>query len=409
MANVNYLLASGRLIARRKAPYFAEVINSLVPTVFKGLGTIGVTKRLLLVYDPEWIALRNPDEMAALYWHETMHVILNHFDRRGEKDPFIYNVAGDLFINDQGRGAGFVFPKGGLFPEQFGLAPNLTTDEYYTELMKQAKEALKELVDRLNGDGWQSGECGSGAGNPFKGEPDEGDPANGARSEAEAGQLRIRTAEAIKQHVSAKGRGSVPSGLDRWADGALETPKVPWQTELAIATRHAIAYRPGAVDLSFSRSSRRQAALGYGPGVPMIPAYVRPVPRVCFVLDTSGSMGDDRIMAAIDESAGILESVGAEITFLSIDAAVHGVTQVRSVEELKQLVKGGGGTDFRPAFKAAMELVPRCEVLIYATDGDGPAPSEPPPFKTIWLLIDCYREPAEWGDKIHISARADAS
>src|SRR5688500_14590192 len=106
MSNVYDKLAAGRLIAKRKAVYFTGMIQALVPHETPGLGTIGVTKNSVLVYDPEWIAQRTHDEMGGLYWHETMHLVLDHHGRRGDKNPFLYNVAGDVFINDQGRNAG---------------------------------------------------------------------------------------------------------------------------------------------------------------------------------------------------------------------------------------------------------------------------------------------------------------
>jgi predicted metal-dependent peptidase len=402
------LLAAGRLIASKKAPYFRALIQALVPYAVPGLGTIGITKHMLLVYDPEWIAQRTQEEMGALYWHEVMHKVLDHHNRRGDKNPYLYNVAGDIFINDQGRNMQLMFPKGGMFPELFGFPKNLSTEEYYALLYKKAEEQIKEIIDELQKDpnAWKSGQCGSGAGNPMENEPDG--PETGARSESELQQLRQRVAEAVKQHVQSKGRGDLPLGIDRWADEVTKPPKVPWQTILGRVVRQAVAFRPGAVDYSYSRISRRQGGIGFGPGRPIVPAFVRPVPRVAFVLDTSGSMGQDQLAAGIAEATGVLKATGAEITFMSCDYAVHAVGKVTNPAELAKLVKGGGGSSFVPAFEHLAKMRDRPQLAVFATDGAILVPPQPPKgMRVIWLLIGASTPPTtEYGDRIEVEEAA---
>lgn len=406
MSTVNEKLAAGRLIATRKAPYFGAMINALVPTVVEGLGTIGVTKDAMLVYDPAWIEKRDFDEMGALYWHEVMHLVLNHHGRRGDRDPLLWNVAGDIFINDQGRSTlQLKFPAGGCFPEKFKdksgapLKPNLTADEYYSLLLEAGKDAAQKALDGMQGDGdWQSGKCGSGAGNAREDEP-AGSGKEGARSESDVQQTRMRVAEAVKAHAQGgghgKGRGNMPLGLDRWADEFTKPPKVPWQAILARTIRQAVSYRPGAVDYSYSRISRRQGGVGFGVGNPVLPAFVRPVPEVAFVLDTSGSMSQVQLASGIAETLGVLRSCGSEITFLSCDYAVHAHATLTQPSQLARLVKGGGGSSFDPAFEHLARMRRRPQVAIFATDGDICVPATPPRgMDVIWLLIDSGDDPA---------------
>lgn len=427
MTSVNDLLAAGRLIASRKAPYFRSMITALVPHPTPGLGTIGVTKTALLIYDPEWIALRTQDEMGALYWHEVMHLVLNHHGRRGDKDPFLYNVAGDIFINDQGRNMGLQFPPGGMFPELFGFPKNLTTEEYYGLLLKEVEEKVKQIVESKQGKqgDWKSGQCGSGAGNKIEGEPEsggkgegegdeEGTGDDGGRSESELQQTRMRVAEQVRDHARQnKGRGSMPLGLDRWADEALKPAKVPWQSVLGRVVRQAVAYRPGAVDYSYSRISRRQSGVGFGVGRPVLPAFVRPVPQVAFILDTSGSMGQEQLAAGLAEAAAVLQATGAEITFMSCDYAVHAVGKVENPAQLAKLVKGGGGSSFIPAFEHLAKMRKRHQLAVFATDGDISVPTHAPrDMRVVWLLIDAYRgsnAPCDWGDKIVVSTRGEVA
>lgn len=400
-------LAAGRLIATRKAPYFRMMITSLVPHPVPGLGTIGVTKDALLVYDPEWIAERNQDEMGALYWHEVMHLVLSHHQRRGSRHPLLWNIAGDIFINDQGRSTlQLVFPPGGCFPEKFKdkngkpFPSNLSADEYYALLLELGEDSAEDQRSKCGtgkpGD-WQSGKCGSGAGNELDDEPEDSGK-EGGRSESEIQQTRMQVAQAVKAHVAqhGTGRGSVPLGLDRWADDVTKPPKVRWQDVLARTVRQAVAYRPGAVDYSFSRVSRRQGAVGFGPGRPVLPAFVRPVPRVAFVLDTSGSMSGDQLTAGLTEAIGVLKTCGSEITFLSCDYAVHAVGKVQSPAHFAKPVKGGGGSSFIPAFEHINKMRERPQLVVFATDGDICVPDHAPRgYDVIWLLIDSGDDPAK--------------
>lgn len=448
MTNVSNILAIGRLAACRRMPYLQSALLSMVPVETPGLGTVASTADLLFLYDPktieEWAA--KSDAFIAFAWaHEIMHCILNHVGRCGTRDPRLFNVACDLWINAQLLEAGFVMPEGGLLPKNFGFADNLSPDEYYALLLKEkderegegkgggsakgesdspggnsgSSESGEPGEDSKSGGGGKGSEddsglpskptlgggwCGSCAGHAVPNEP-KGEEAGelGARSEADAENVRRITAEAVKSAASS-GRGFVPGGMKRWAEETLGTPKVAWQTLLARATRNAIAYRPGAVDYRYSRMSRRQAAVGYGPGRPVLPALVAPVPQVALVLDTSGSMGTAEVKAALTEASGVMRAVGADIQFCACDARVHELKKVRSPKELHALVKGGGGTDFRPAFDALKKQKTRPEVVVFATDGCGPAPTtKPAGMEVIWLLIGSYkRPPCEWGTVIEI-------
>ena len=240
-------MAAGRLINKRKAPYFSSLIQSLVPHETDQCPTIGITKYLVLVYNAAWLDTCTAEQICGLYWHEGMHIILGHHERRGDRDHLLFNIAGDIFINDQGRDAGFQFPAGGMYPETFGFPRNLTSDEYYALLVKMGKEqaqAKQEEGGGGQGEGepdptkrkWQSGNCGSGAGNEQADEPDASDPAVGGRSESEVRQTTMRVAEMVKAEA-AKGRGRMPCGLDRWADEVLAPPQVPWQTKLGRMVR----------------------------------------------------------------------------------------------------------------------------------------------------------------------------
>lgn len=406
MASAAEILAAGRLIARRKVPYFRALLLSFESRPAPGLGTVGCTKRGILMYDPEFVARLTPEQMAGLWVHECCHRMQKHQERCGARDKKTFNMAGDLTINPMVLDMGLELPDGedaGLFPDKYGFDRGLTADEYYDRLKKLPPDdgGGQGPQKPKGGGGW----CGSCAGNPLPDEPgdDEG------RGDAELDRLNRQTAEAIREHAS-KSRGTMPAELARWADDILKPAKIPWSVKLARAVRSACGWRAGAVQHRWDGPGRRQAGVGYGPGKPVLPRLRQPTPSVAIVLDTSGSMGQRELSTALREANGALKAIGAEVDFLSCDARVHGLGKIKRIEEAAALTKGGGGTDFRPAFEALEKRRPRPEVVIFATDGFGPAPeTQPNGMKTIWLLIGGDKPPCEWGEAIVVDGKEDDS
>ena len=426
-------LASARLLAVNRMPYFRTAILSLLPRQAPGLGTFGVTRNGIMLWDPAAIEAWTVREAAGVIIHEALHLMRNHADRREAMgaDPKAWNCAADLEINDDLQAAKLDLPGDGLFPDKVGMEEGLTAEEYYHLLPRQPSgdgdqgdpqqggQQREGDDEGKDGDGEQgqgnsvaealgvepgvgAGECGGCAGNPMDAEADIPDEAPG-RSDAELARIRRQTAEAVRQEAE-KGRGNVPGSLVRWADAYLSPPKVSWQQKLQRAVRGAIAYRAGAVDMRYNWPSRRQAGIGYGMGRPVLPALRAPVPRVAVAVDTSGSMGTDELQEAVAECNGILKTVGAEIDFVACDCRIQDAGKVRHWKQLVDRLKGGGGTDFRPIMERFNLQRPRPDIVVVATDGCGPAPAEEPPYKVIWLLVGPYkRPPCDWGEQIELT------
>jgi predicted metal-dependent peptidase len=414
------VLAAGRLIARKKAPYFRAALLGLVPEECPGLGTVGVTADAVLLFDPAFVEAQSPEAVAGLLVHEVMHLVLAHGARINAQglDKVRANKAADLAINPSIVGMGFDLPEGeyrGMFPKDFGWSDGLTMNEYY-DLLTQQEQAEKqqgqgsEKSDGSEGQGSGSakghaahGRCGSCAGEAHEQEKHIA-PGTG-RSEQEVARIARTVAESVREHA-AKSRGSVPASVARWAEKALEPSKVPWQQKLARLTRMAVAWRAGAVDHRYDAPGRRQAGLGYGVGRPVMPRLRQPVPEALIVVDTSGSMGSKELGEAAREAHAVLRAVGGSCTFATCDARVQGISKARSLDDILGSMTGGGGTDMRPAFEAAAKLRPRPEIVVVLTDGlvdDGVPASEPPWCKTIWVGVGpSKRRPAPWGEYIEV-------
>lgn len=419
------LLATGRIIAKQKAPYMASAIFALIPKEMPGLATMAVTERGVLLWDPEWLKTLTPDQVGWVLLHEASHLLRDHCKRckTYAADPRLWNIAADAEINDDIREMHGNLPDGAIYPELLGCEKGGVAETYYGALRKQAQpkqgsegsgEGQGEDGDGSGGGKGKGGEkeqqgkdskdgkdgkpspaggwCGSGAGRKVPGEPEDGTGGGPGRSHADLQRVRLQVAEAVRAE-SAKGQGNVPAGLRVWADGLLKPAKVPWRQLLARAIRGALAYQAGSVDYSYSRPARRQGAVGWGRGMPVLPTLRGPRPRVAVAIDTSGSMGRGEIERAASECAGILKATAADVALLACDAAVHTVTQLRHPRELAQALKGGGGTSFVPIFQTIAAMRDAPGILVILTDGGGDAPATPPKNidRVIWVLVGSHK------------------
>ena len=423
-------LSAARMSAIRAFPYFRVGIMRLVFRAAPGLGTLGVTKGWVVMYDPAVVDGWSVRALGTVIVHELMHLLRRHADRREHMsaDHQIWNMAGDCEINDDLMTAGCEMPAGTdpCVPGRFGLADGLTTEEYYRALANgtggKGKGKEKNQAGEGEGEGEgedgegqgkgngrgkgkgkgkvMNGQCGGGAGGePLPGEA-EADAEDG-RGKAEQKRIERIVAEAVRQEAS-KGRGTVPGSWARWAGEVLDPPRVPWQQKLARAVRQSVAYRPGAVDYRYSRISRRQSGIGYGLGRPVLPALVATQPRISVIVDTSGSMGDKELTEALTEVRGVLAAAGGDVDLCACDAEVHELRKVRSWREAAGLLKGGGGTDMRPALAALARQKTRPDVAVVLTDGMIGDPGEPPPYRVVWAIVGGNDFTCPWGEVVKV-------
>lgn len=389
-----------RLVAAEKMPYFMHALFAASPLAAEGLGTFAVDKHWRLYMDPAMLlgpgAWPSPVAGAVLI-HEVGHLIRDHAGRAEQlPQPCVHiawNYAGDAEINDDLIGTGIDLPEYAVTPAALGQPPNLLAEDYY--------RALALAMENATPDGDPG--CGSGSGcEPVPGElgPDtdlagEGIPLAGVEGEL----VRHVVARDVKDYAAAKGRGTLPAGLERWADEVLAVPTVPWSRVLRAVVRRAVAQSAGRTDYTYSRPSRRRVR-----GV-ILPAMRGPRVGVSIVVDTSGSMSQADLAAALGEISGVLSASGLDrdqVRVMSCDATTLKAKRVRSVRDIELV--GGGGTDMRVGIAAALAIRPKPHVVIVLTDGDTPWPEAPIGAALICAVIR-DRAPSgtpPWAATVHI-------
>ncbi|AJT69145.1 hypothetical protein T261_7547 [Streptomyces lydicus] len=381
-------LLAARYRAASDRPYLASALYALTIVARAEVRTMGVDRHWRCYVSPAFVDATPVAELAGVWVHEVAHLLRDHHGRADrlpaadQRDWHRVNVAQDCEINDDLLADGLRLPAGRMEPRLFGLPEGQLFEAY---------------VGRLPPD-VQAPDCGSGAhGRPAPWElPGSAGPARLGEVEAQA--LRRHTAEAMRAHQRA--RGTLPAGWQRWAEEVLE-PTVDWRQALSGAVREAAAWAGGAVDYTYRRPSRRTPALR---GV-VLPSLRRPLPRVAVVIDTSGSMGDDELGAALAEVTGVLREVGVRgnrVTVLACDADVHAVSRVTATEQIT--LGGGGGTDMRIGIDSALAARDRPNIVIVLTDGYTPWPDEVPSCRLIAALIGPGApEPPRWVETVRVT------
>jgi predicted metal-dependent peptidase len=126
--------------------------------------------------------------------------------------------------------------------------------------------------------------------------------------------------------------------------------------------------------------------------------------KAALVLDTSGSYLSD-LPKFLAEFEALVESFGKyEITLVQCDAEVQDVKTYdpeTPMDFTKFEMHGGGGSDFRPAFKKLRELGDDFNCCITFTDGYIDMPTYPPPYPTLFVLTpDAPKDFVDWGEKM---------
>lgn len=359
---------------------------------------MGVTARGVAYYEAACVERWTVPEIGSVLVHELLHYLRKHSQRcaRNAYKPALFNLAGDLEINDD---LDFLdLPDGGgMTPKYFQYEDGLLAEEYYEKLRKDPR--VKKITIYC---------CGSVAGNSMDGEPvGLGDLGH---SPADT-ELTIKQVAQDIRECASRSPGSVPVGLQRWAELELKPPKILWSQKLKTLVRNSVTTIAGANDYTYSRINRRQGGLGFGIGKPILRCPIAHVPRVDIGLDTSGSMGKEETVRAISEANAVLKTTQARARFVACDAAVHAVAEVKNIKELIALIKGGGGTSFIPVFEEWEKMRPKPDLAIFYTDGCGDAPSKPPPFRVIFVLVGRYKrkpysaaepEGISWGEHIFV-------
>jgi len=319
-------------------------------------------------YNTRFIQLLKPKEIEFLFGHEVLHCVYDHFGRRGEREPQIWNIANDFCVNadlkEHGVGE-FITSVPCLYDRKYN---GWSSEKVYDDLMKNAKKInLSDLLDQmidehLDGEGDEEGEGGGDDGEEVDGSgKGKGRPKI---SEEERRAIRDEIKEAmLAAAATVDGAGNIPLGVQRLIKEMTE-PKMNWRELLRMNLESSIKS-----DYTWMRASRR----GWHMDAVMPGMKPDEMIDIALAIDASGSMDEAMLKDILSEVQGIMDSFPVyKIHVVSFDTQVYNPQKYDS-DNLDSItdyeVQGGGGTSFECFYEYFKENDITPHRLVVFTDG----------------------------------------
>jgi len=383
---------AARIVAQARWPYLSTLLFNLKIVESSQLPTLAVDDGWRMYYSPDFVMEQSAEALATMVLHEALHCVNQHGPRfralsQSRHLHVTWNFAGDVGINhvlDRAQ-----MPWGDFEPlrfthlSKFDVNPEMGTEKIFFTIVEYYNQHPEE-VDQFT-------DCGSIIGGEARDyEISRSHSDNPAIKSDQQDVIRDQVAQEILKHAYAKGIGSIPGELLRWAQELLE-PTIDWRRALAGAFRTSLATVLGRRDYVYTRPSRRQSAMRIGNHEIILPSMRKPAPpAIAIIVDTSGSIGNDEITLFLSEVDGIVKANGISqgVTVIPCDADVGEIQKLRSRGAITTLkLTGGGGTDMGVGIAAAGKLRPTPKIVIVLTDGFTPWPTSLP--KGVETLIVC--------------------
>lgn len=372
-------LTTARVCLLLKAAFFGNIATRLRLTNADEWCETAATDGRNFYYNSEFINRLRPKEVEFLIAHEILHCVYDHFGRRNDRDPRIWNIANDYCVN-----ADLKHHKIGEFITTVPCLYDLkyqgkSSEEIYDILMEQAEKInvdwlVTQLLDEHLDD-------------------DSKNPNVPKLSDVEKQQIRdeIRSA-VLAAAATADGADNIPRGVKRLIKDFTE-PKLNWRDLLRAQLESTIK-----ADYTYMKVNRKswhmQAVMPGAAVVPMIDIVV--------AIDTSGSISEVMLKDFLGEIQGIMDVFPSfKITVFSFDTQVYNACSFDS-DNLDSMIdyepQGGGGTDFVAIFDYLKAEGIEPERLVVFTDGC--------PFgswgdehyaDTLWILHSTDSIEAPWG------------
>ena len=313
-------------------------------------------------YNARFIMMLRKKEVEFLVGHEVLHVVYDHMDRRGDRDPQLWNIADDYCVNadlKRHNVGEFITTVPCLYNYKY---ENMPAEQVYDDLYENAEfidvdQLLEQMLDEhMDGDG-------EGAGGDEDGAGDKEGKGPVKMSQAEKDELKQEIKEAILSAAEGVEAGNLPKGVERMIKD-MTAPVMDWNELIQSNVTSSFSN-----DYSFMKPNRRgwhmDAILpGMTPGEEI---------EADVFIDLSGSIGYEQGSTFLSEVGGMMSQFdGYKLRVHCFDTAVYNTKEYSSdnMEDIEQYeMYGGGGTDFDCIFNHLKEEGRVPKLLIVFTDG----------------------------------------
>ena len=342
------------------------VWDDTVPTAWCDGVSIGINPHFFL--NLEWGA------RITLLAHEVGHPMYDHFDRMGDRDPEIWNIAGDFVINNDLDRMGFSF-KGLEFACLDHQYDNMSTEQIYDLLIGDPGHC-KRLIANLT------------ANNPGGVPQLSGDIR--PTSEQDKPQKISNIVNAKQAAMAADDFGSMPGEVQDVLEKLLN-PVLPWYQLL-----ERFLNERNQDDYSWKRPNRRHEDI-------YLPSMISDngLEHLLYFFDVSGSVTKAQASVCLTELVSLHENLQPkQITLATFDTQIQDTYDFYVDDVITHIdINGRGGTDLTPVYEMIQEKKPTAAVVF--TDLDC-LPMQDPGIPVIWIVLDNPKKEPDFGVSIHL-------
>lgn len=397
-------------------PFYAYIITDLKREFSDSIPYAGVTIKdgnyVLYINAENYFSLPLDQRIFTLI-HELLHLIYDHLLSSKGKDFKIWNYATDICINQKIQNKIATLPPFVITVDYFrnrglDLPYKLSADEYYDLLIKhldnQENKSNKNSSGQKNKRDTDNVEDGNQGG--FDLSKDDAKKINhdiwkeseetGVSSEI----LKKKMHDLVKKSIEAAGRGDASASQFLEFEKTKEISMTPWY----------VIFRKIVSNKTSSASRRTWKKPHRHLGDEAMGKKKLKKSTIYVIIDTSASIKDSFLTEFYKELNSLLR-FDVDIVILECDSQVQDIYKFKKSTEL--LFKGGGGTNFIPAFNAILHkenklLKSPPNLVICLTDGQGLVPDSFK-YKTVFCLTENGRIPfsnkesvISWGKYIYM-------
>jgi predicted metal-dependent peptidase len=296
---VREILITARVGLLLKASFFGNLATRLKLVNADEWCATAATDGRNFYYNTRFIKMLRPKEVEFLFGHEVLHCVYDHFGRRGDRNPQLWNIADDFCVNadlKKHHVGEFITSVPCLYDHKYD---GMSAEEVYDILYEKAdkidiNDLLNKMIDdHLDGDDEQDGSGGDGK------EEGKGRPQ---LSKEERQQIKDEIKEAMLAAASASDAGNIPAGVKRLIKDLTE-PKMDWRELLRMQLESTIKS-----DYTWMRASRK----GWHMDAVMPGMKLDPMIDIALMIDASGSMDDAMLKDILSEDCqhyGIISGI----------------------------------------------------------------------------------------------------
>jgi predicted metal-dependent peptidase len=374
---VREILVTARVGMLLRASFFGNLATRLKLINADEWCATAATDGRNFYYNTRFIKMLRPKEVEFLFGHEVLHVVYDHFGRRGERDPLLSNVAADYCVNadlKKHRVGEFITSVPCLYESKY---EGMSYEEVYDDLYKNAEKIdINQLIEKLLDDHMDGDEEGDG---------DSLDGKGGTKrpklTAEEKAAIRDEIKEAMLSAAQTCDAGNLPAGVKRIIQDLTE-PKMNWRELIRQQIESTVKS-----DFTWLRTSRK----GWDMDAVMPGMKTQEAIDICVMIDMSGSISERQGRDFISEVKGIMETFeDYRIHIGCFDTEVYNM-QMYTADNLEDIadykLAGGGGTDFDCFFDYFKKEEIEPKKLVVFTDGyPGGSWGDPNYCDTVWII-----------------------